>query len=198
MRRRRPSVVLRLWRGDGACCNDENSGDCETSKIREHWALHASLGRARPRVPRTGGFSVADCGAEAPFRQRRAYGAPWVTATNLTGCFRSRNGDRGGMRYRFATAQQHLRQAAGNCAIVIGGFGFGGVFGGFGCSTASQNQQSRSRPQPSPRAGVLLALAVGTARRAAHADVEVIVVAPHRTHLAQPGAVARLRGTAPS
>jgi hypothetical protein len=31
-------------------------------------------------------------------------------------------------------------QAAGNCASVIGGLGFGGVFGGFGCSTASENQ----------------------------------------------------------
>jgi hypothetical protein len=31
-------------------------------------------------------------------------------------------------------------QAGGSAAIVIGGFGFGGSFGGFGCSTASLNQ----------------------------------------------------------
>src|SRR5262249_32528809 len=31
-------------------------------------------------------------------------------------------------------------QAAGNCASVIGGGGLGGSFGGFGCSTASENQ----------------------------------------------------------
>jgi hypothetical protein len=32
------------------------------------------------------------------------------------------------------------RQAEGSCAIVIGGFGFGGFFGGWGWSTASENQ----------------------------------------------------------
>jgi hypothetical protein len=31
-------------------------------------------------------------------------------------------------------------QAAGSCANVIGGFGFGSCFGGFGCNTASLNQ----------------------------------------------------------
>src|SRR5262249_52316888 len=33
----------------------------------------------------------------------------------------------------FSTA----RQAGGNCAMVIGGFGFGGSVGGFGCSVES-------------------------------------------------------------
>ncbi len=43
--------------------------------------------------------------------------------------------------YRFASgAARTCRQAAGNCAMVIGGFGFGGTFGGFGCSTESLNQ----------------------------------------------------------
>src|SRR4030095_522550 len=40
----------------------------------------------------------------------------------------------------FSTA----RQAGGNCAMVIGGFGFGGSFGGFGCSVESLNQKARS------------------------------------------------------
>src|SRR5439155_17713099 len=31
-------------------------------------------------------------------------------------------------------------QAGGSAAMVIGGFGFGGTLGGFGCSTASLNQ----------------------------------------------------------
>jgi hypothetical protein len=31
-------------------------------------------------------------------------------------------------------------QAGGSSAMVIGGFGFGGTAGGFGCSTASLNQ----------------------------------------------------------
>ena len=44
-------------------------------------------------------------------------------------------------RYCFASgAFSTALQAAGNCAIVIGGFGFGGTFGGFGCSTESLNQ----------------------------------------------------------
>ena len=37
-------------------------------------------------------------------------------------------------------AANTLRQAAGICARVIGGFGFGGFFGGFGWSTESLNQ----------------------------------------------------------
>jgi hypothetical protein len=32
------------------------------------------------------------------------------------------------------------RQSGGSCDSVIGGFGFGGTGGGFGCSTASLNQ----------------------------------------------------------
>lgn len=46
---------------------------------------------------------------------------------------------RGGYRFASGAASTAL-QAAGNCASVIGGFGFGGSFGGFGCSTASENQ----------------------------------------------------------
>jgi hypothetical protein len=37
-------------------------------------------------------------------------------------------------------AASTCRHAAGSCARVIGGFGFGGIFGGFGCSTESLNQ----------------------------------------------------------
>ncbi|MGY3121737.1 hypothetical protein ACVWXQ_005674 [Bradyrhizobium sp. S3.14.4] len=57
--------------------------------------------------------------------------------------------DTGGVRrqlaqpaaYCFAsTACSTALQAAGICASVIGGFGFGGSGGGFGCSTASLNQ----------------------------------------------------------
>src|SRR5260363_433921 len=35
-------------------------------------------------------------------------------------------------------------QSAGICASVIGGRGFGGFGGGFGCSTESLNQKARS------------------------------------------------------
>jgi hypothetical protein len=37
-------------------------------------------------------------------------------------------------------ASSTCRQDAGRSAIVIGGFGFGGSFGGCGCSTPSLNQ----------------------------------------------------------
>ena len=37
-----------------------------------------------------------------------------------------------GWTYDTRGAASTWRQAAGNCAIVIGGFGFGGVVGGFG------------------------------------------------------------------
>src|SRR5262245_39895510 len=53
---------------------------------------------------------------------------------------------------KFSTA----RQAGGNCAMVIGGFGFGGSFGGLGCSVESLNQKARSlveQPSPSPGSG---------------------------------------------
>jgi hypothetical protein len=43
--------------------------------------------------------------------------------------------------YCFASgAAKTWRQAAGNCASVIGGFGFGGSVGGFGWITSSLNQ----------------------------------------------------------
>ena len=43
--------------------------------------------------------------------------------------------------YCFASAAcSTALQAAGICASVIGGFGFGGSGGGLGCSTASLNQ----------------------------------------------------------
>ena len=43
--------------------------------------------------------------------------------------------------YGFASGAANTSlQAAGSCASVIGGFGFGGSFGGFGCSTESLNQ----------------------------------------------------------
>jgi hypothetical protein len=37
-------------------------------------------------------------------------------------------------------AWRTVRQAVGRSASVKGGFGFGGTFGGLGCSTASLNQ----------------------------------------------------------
>ena len=56
-----------------------------------------------------------------PGRQRRA----WMAAAP----------------YGFASAAcSTALQAAGICASVIGGFGFGGSGGGLGCSTASENQ----------------------------------------------------------
>jgi hypothetical protein len=39
-----------------------------------------------------------------------------------------------------AGAASTSAQSDGNWASVIGGFGFGGTFGGLGCSTASLNQ----------------------------------------------------------
>ena len=43
--------------------------------------------------------------------------------------------------YGFASgAARTCRHASGNCASVIGGFGLGRNFGGFGCSTESLNQ----------------------------------------------------------
>lgn len=55
----------------------------------------------------------------------------YMHSSKCAGCFK-----------RSATygASSTCLQAAGSCASVIGGFGFGGVFGGFGCSTASENQ----------------------------------------------------------
>jgi hypothetical protein len=43
-------------------------------------------------------------------------------------------------QYFISGALSTALQAAGSAAIVIGGFGFGGAAGGFGCSTASLNQ----------------------------------------------------------
>ena len=45
----------------------------------------------------------------------------------------------GGSAFRYG-AVRTVRHAAGRSASVKGGFGFGGTFGGFGCSTASLNQ----------------------------------------------------------
>ena len=46
-----------------------------------------------------------------------------------------------GVRYGFASgAASTALQAAGSCAIVIGGRGFGGSFGCLGCRTESWNQ----------------------------------------------------------
>src|SRR5882762_4827198 len=79
--------------------------------------------------------------AEAPFRQSggltirpdiaaRAYSIVKAEQRlRATGCYCLGSG-----------AANTLRQAAGICARVIGGFGFGGFFGGFGWSTESLNQ----------------------------------------------------------
>jgi cysteine synthase len=58
-------------------------------------------------------------------------------------------------RYGLASgAASTWRQAAGNCASVIGGLGFGGSFGGLGWMIESLNQKARSPAlQPSPAAG---------------------------------------------
>jgi cysteine synthase len=45
------------------------------------------------------------------------------------------------VRYCLASGAAKIwRQAAGNCASVIGGFGFGGTFGGLGWIVESLNQ----------------------------------------------------------
>src|SRR6185437_10847213 len=41
-------------------------------------------------------------------------------------------------------AARTARQSDGNCASVRPGLGFGGTFGGFGCSTESLNQYAKS------------------------------------------------------
>jgi hypothetical protein len=79
--------------------------------------------------------------AEAPFRHPgRAYGSPREIAS-FSLQHRRREGKGCAFGYCFASgAAKTCRHAAGNCASVIGGFGFGGIFGGFGCSTESLNQ----------------------------------------------------------
>ena len=80
--------------------------------------------------------------AEAPFRQsldRRAVVGDVATKLypNYVALEKSnKQADQGFASGMFSTA----RQAGGNCAMVIGGLGFGGTLGGLGCSTESLNQ----------------------------------------------------------
>ena len=85
--------------------------------------------------------------AEALFRSfRRTYGLSEYRSRQAVQHCRGRSassGSAGGSPpdYRFASgAVSTALQAGGSAAIVIGGFGFGGTLGGFGCSTASLNQ----------------------------------------------------------
>ncbi len=76
-------------------------------------------------------------------RLDRAYGAMIVSlAHSATQWKRCRpSGMETGSCYCLASgAFSTCLQAAGICASVIGGFGFGGSGGGFGCSTPSENQ----------------------------------------------------------
>ena len=79
--------------------------------------------------------------AEAPFRQSGGFTIrPDIAGGKLTALSGRRKGPPA-HRYGLASgAASTALQAAGNCASVIGGFGFGGIFGGFGCSTESLNQ----------------------------------------------------------
>jgi hypothetical protein len=62
-------------------------------------------------------------------------------ADKLTALSGRRKGFQQRTDYGFASgAASTALQAAGNEAIVIGGFGFGGVFGGLGWRTESLNQ----------------------------------------------------------
>lgn len=75
----------------------------------------------------------------------RAPAAPWDYGSRVR-CAPRMTAVSGGrppvpVGYGFASAAcSTALQAAGICASVIGGFGFGGSGGGFGCSTASLNQ----------------------------------------------------------
>src|SRR5215813_14110110 len=86
--------------------------------------------------------------AEAPFRIPRAtYGRLGISrSAGLIAHFRGgRKVDDIPATYCRASGMfRTARQAGGNCAMVIGGFGFGGSFGGFGCSVESLNQKARS------------------------------------------------------
>jgi hypothetical protein len=79
--------------------------------------------------------------SEAPFRSfPAAYGRREYRADKLTALFGRAQRLRAAF-YCFASgAASTALQAGGNEAIVIGGFGFGGVAGGFGWSTESLNQ----------------------------------------------------------
>jgi hypothetical protein len=72
--------------------------------------------------------------AEAPFRQSGRFTIrPDIAGDKLTVLPERRKGARDIGGYCFASgAASTALQAAGNCASVIGGFGFGGTFGGFG------------------------------------------------------------------
>ena len=72
----------------------------------------------------------------------RATASPWEYGSRARYAPRDDGGgSRGSTRYRFASgARSTALQAAGIWASVIGGFGFGGSGGGFGCRTPSLNQ----------------------------------------------------------
>jgi hypothetical protein len=80
--------------------------------------------------------------AEAPFRQSGGFTIrPDIAGNEPTALSGRRKGFAAGCGYCFASgAANTCLQAAGNCASVIGGRGFGGTFGGFGWRTESLNQ----------------------------------------------------------
>ena len=71
--------------------------------------------------------------AEAPFRQSGGFTIHPDIAGETYSIAGTEQRLRGGGNYCFASgAASTALQAAGNCASVIGGRGFGGTFGGFG------------------------------------------------------------------
>src|ERR1700736_5495064 len=104
-------------------------------------AVLTMLGRARQRhAPLTGGEIKSRDRHPRDFA--RAYGA----AKPDTSAFSSRmKSPCAAALYCFAFGAARIwRQAAGNCASVIGGLGFGGTFGGLGWIIESLNQKARS------------------------------------------------------
>src|SRR5262249_25531620 len=92
-------------------------------------ALMRMVVLSMPGTPRAVGCSIGII--------PRAYGA---TAPDISAFLRSGETPLD-ERYCFASgAASTALQAGGSDAIVIGGFGGRGIFGGFGCSTASLNQ----------------------------------------------------------
>jgi hypothetical protein len=93
-----------------------------------------------PRPGEAGGTIRADCASIAPlcreFIALRLTAARHVSGKTL----QTRAVVSGAGHIRPYGALRTERQAAGSAAIVIGGLGFGATFGGFGCSTASENQ----------------------------------------------------------
>ena len=121
-------------------------------------------------------------GNHPAMRERRPGNSRWLTGEredheavilNSQRVFLAQGPDLG---FASGGASSTCLQAAGRCAIVIGGFGFGGTFGGFGWITESENQKSKSPCRSRRSAGGGLGLAIVAARRAGKAHMEMIVM----------------------